>query len=185
MAEVLDGKKLAKEILEDIKKRITGKNLKLAVVLVGNDPSSEIFVREKKKACDFAGIEFELFRFLLKVGQEELKTKVKEIAEKDDVSGVVIQLPLPENLNSREILDLVPGQKDIDVLSTESFGKFSSGTSPILPPVVAGVVKLLGKYNLPVKDKNVVLVGGGKIGRSSLGGVAEKRRSERLYHQRI
>jgi methylenetetrahydrofolate dehydrogenase (NADP+)/methenyltetrahydrofolate cyclohydrolase len=165
MAEILNGKKLSEEILENLKEEIGERrlSLKLAVIWVGEDPASEVFIKEKEKACKVVGIEFELFRFPTVITQEGLKKRIKEIVQREDVSGIVIQLPLPENLDSQEILDLIPPKKDVDVLSTESFEKFYSGGLSILPAVVAGVSQLLKKYNLSVRGKNVVLVGTGRL----------------------
>jgi len=158
---ILDGRKLAEEILEKLKKEAEGKNLKLAVVLVGEDPVSLIFVRGKEKACTKIGIDFELFRFPQTIKQQDLEKEIKKIAE--DVSGLVIQLPLPKEINNREILNLIPLEKDVDVLSQEAFEKFKAGNSLIIPPVVAAIDCLLKEYKIDLKNKKIVLIGLGKL----------------------
>ncbi len=168
--KILDGKKLSERILEKLKKEIKKKRLKLkiAVILVGENPASEIFVKKKQKACKSVGIDFQLFKFPSKISSSKLKKEIKKIVKNPIVSGVVIQLPLPKNLNSQEILNLVPLEKDIDVLSEINIGKFYTGTLPILPPTVKGISRLLREYKIPIKSKNVVLIGAGRlIGRPS------------------
>jgi len=144
--KILDGKKLADDILEGLKKEIAKKNLKLklAVVLIGEDLASLIFVREKEKACKKIGIGFELFKFSKEIIQQELEREIKKITEKRDVSGLVVQLPLPKEMNSQEILNLIPLEKDVDILSQEASEKFKSGNSSVIPPVVAAVVTVDG-----------------------------------------
>ena len=162
---ILDGKKLAEEILEKLKKEIKKKRLKLkiAVVLVGKNSASKIFVREKQKACEFVGIDFQLFKFPSKISAQKLKKEIEKIVKKPIVSGVVIQLPLPKNLNSQGILNLIPLEKDIDVLSEINIGKFYTNGLAILPPVVNAVSHFLREYKISIKGKNVVLVGAGRL----------------------
>lgn len=165
MAKILDGKKLSQKILERLKKEISRRNLKLklAIILIGNNPISEIFIRVKKKACQSVGINFELFRFPSIISYDKLEKEIKKIVKNPAQSGVLIQLPIPKKFNSQKILNLVPLEKDIDVLSEQSLGKFYSGTLPILPPVVGAVCYFLKNYKISPKGKNVVLVGAGKL----------------------
>lgn len=165
-AKILDGKKLALEILEDLKSKLNLK-LRLAVVLVGENPVSKIYIHQKQKACEFVGIDFKLFKFPTLHRTEGsgtgLKKEIEKIVENPANSGVIVQLPLPKNLNTAEILNIIPAEKDIDVLSEKSLGKFYTGNSLILPPVVSGISHLLAAYNLEVEGKNVVIVGAGKL----------------------
>ncbi|MFH1181201.1 MAG: bifunctional 5,10-methylenetetrahydrofolate dehydrogenase/5,10-methenyltetrahydrofolate cyclohydrolase [bacterium] len=159
---ILDGKKLAEEILTNLKSR--GKKLKLAVVLVGGDSIAQIFINQKRKACEKIGVNFELFKFPTEISGTELRAEIKKIVSDSDNSGVVIQLPLPEQINDvQEILNLVPPKKDVDVLSEESLGKFSQGTLLILPPTVSGISHLLERYRINIKGKNIVIVGAGRL----------------------
>ncbi len=165
--KLLKGKKLAEDILNGLKEEIEKNNLKLklAVVLVGEDSGSKLFTRQKEKACQKIGIDFELFKFSAEISFDELKNEVEKICQSPLNSGVVIQLPLPEKLKEEDqkILNLVPYQKDIDVLSEENLGKFYSGTLSVLPPVVGAIFHLLKKYKISIKGKNVVLVGAGRL----------------------
>ena len=161
--KLLEGKKIAEKILEEVKKEAAGKKLKLVVVLVGEDLASRVFVKEKEKACKKIGIGFELFTYSESVSQEELQGKIEEIAKKEDVSGVVVQLPLPKSFSTQEVLDLIPFRKDPDLLSFEGFNNFALDKISILPPVVGAVAEILKEYGFSVSEKNVVLVGEGRL----------------------
>ncbi len=147
--KLLDGKKLAGKILENLKKEIKKKQLKLklAVILVGEDPASKIFIREKGRACKFVGIGFESFIFSFEISQKELKKEIKKIEEDSIVSGMVIQLPLPKKFNTDEILNLIPLKKNVEIIS----------------PVVCAVERLLKEYKISLRAKNIVLVGRGRL----------------------
>jgi len=165
MAKILDGKKLADKILENLKKKIKKTNLKLglAVILVGENPTSEIFINQKRKACERIKIDFHLYKFPKKIRQKKLKKEIEKIVVNPKNSGVIIQLPLPKRIKANEILNLIPLKKDIDLLSEASLGKFCQGTSSILPPPVAGILCLLRNYKISLKGKNVVIVGAGRL----------------------
>jgi len=145
---ILDGKKLAQKILKDLRREIVRKKLKLklAVVLVGEDSDSKIFIKQKRKACELIGINFELFQFPKKIQQRELAGKIKEIV-KSDISGLVVQLPLPGHIDTDEILSLVPTEKDAEYIS----------------PVVCAISSLLKEYKISLKNKKIVLIGKGRL----------------------
>jgi len=165
MAKIFDGKKLSEKILDNLRVKIKKNRLKLklAVILVGENPISKIFIREKEKAARGIGINFQLFKISSKVNKIELQNQVEKITKEKDNSGVIIQLPLPNRINSQEFLDLIPCQKDVDVLSEASIGRFYGGSLPIYPPTVGGIRKLLKEYKIGLKRKNVVVVGTGKL----------------------
>ncbi len=163
--KILDGKKVSRRILEDIKREIEVRHLKLslAAVLVGSDRVSEVYVNRKKKVCEEVGIIFELFSFPLDIGEKELNKGITEISENPKHSGVIIQLPLPKHINTQDTLNMVPANKDIDVLSENSLGRFYSGSLNILPPVVSAVASLLDEYEINTKGRNVFIVGTGRL----------------------
>jgi len=163
--KILDGKKLSEEILEGLRREIKRKRLKLklAVVLVGENPVSKIFVREKEKACRKIGIIFQLFKFPSKIKPAKLEREIKKITKKAGIKGIIIQLPLPKNFNPQKFLDIIPPEKDIDVLSGASIGRFYTGNSPISFPIAEGIRYLLARYKISIKGKNVVLVGAGRL----------------------
>jgi len=162
---ILDGKKLAEKILGDLKKKIEDNKLKLrlAVILVGDNPISQIFINQKKKACQKTGINFELFRFPAKIGKLELKREIEKIVKNPENSGIIIQLPLPKKFLPEEFLNLIPEEKDIDVLSEKSLGKFYQGILKVLPPTVQGILYLFKNYKIELRGKNVVIVGAGRL----------------------
>lgn len=165
MAKLLDGKKLSEEILQKLKKEIKSRRLKLrlAVVQVGESSVSQIFINQKKKACQKAGINFKLFKFSAKTKKSEFKKEIERKIESPANSGVIIQLPLPKKLSPEEFLNLISEEKDVDVLSEKSLGKFYQGTLRVLPPTVQGILYLLKKYKISLAGKNIVIVGAGRL----------------------
>lgn len=162
---LLLGKKLADRILTNLKKKIKNRRpkLRLAVILVGRKPISRVFIEKKKKACKKIGVAFKLFRFGERSSGSFLKEKILEIVNDPLNSGVVIQLPLPKKLKTEEILNLIPEKKDVDVLSVKSFNDFSGGKSLILPPTVGAISILLKHYKIKIKDRNIVILGKGRL----------------------
>ena len=159
---ILDGRKLSERILTNLKKKVK-KKLVLAVVLIGENPVSEIFINQKKIACHKVGINFKLFRFPSNIQVAKLKKEIEKIVKSPSNSGVIIQLPLPKKFDPEDFLNLIPEEKDIDVLSEESLGKFYQGVSSILPPTVGGILHLLKSYGISVKGKNIVILGAGRL----------------------
>ena len=176
--KILDGKKLSERILANLKKEIKNHRLKsrLAVISVGENPISQIFINQKEMACEKIGINFKLFKFPTKIKNSELKKEISGIVKNPANSGVIIQLPLPKKFLPEEILNLISEEKDIDVLSENSLGKFyqalpsfssknlgGQGTLKILPPTVQGILYLFKNYKIDLKGKNVVIVGAGRL----------------------
>ncbi|MDD2731917.1 MAG: bifunctional 5,10-methylenetetrahydrofolate dehydrogenase/5,10-methenyltetrahydrofolate cyclohydrolase [Candidatus Pacebacteria bacterium] len=162
---ILDGNKLADRILDNLKKKIIEKklNLKLAVVLAGESLASKSFIRKKEEASRKIGIEFNLSFFPLDVSEDDLKKEVKRLAEDASVSSIVIQLPLPKGFNAPDILNMIPPEKDIDVLTDINFDKFERNKLMILPPVVGAVKCFLEEFNIDINNKKVVIVGKGRL----------------------
>jgi methylenetetrahydrofolate dehydrogenase (NADP+)/methenyltetrahydrofolate cyclohydrolase len=163
--KLLNGKKLSEKILTNLKREIKKSQLqlKLAVVQIGQNSVSQIFISQKKKACEKTGINFKLFKFPAKISILELKKEIKKITKNPANSGIIIQLPLPKKFLPEEFLNLIPKEKDIDVLSEESLGKFYQGTLKILPPTVNGILRLLKNYKIELKGKNIVVIGAGRL----------------------
>ena len=162
--KILDGKKLSEKILQELKKEVNRKRLRLTlgVNLVGDDKVSESFISQKKKACEKIGINFRLFKFPSTINPSGLKKEIGKIAKKKNF-GIIIQLPLPKKFIPGEFLRLIPERKDIDVLSEESLGKFFQGTLPIRPPTVAGILAILKEYKINTRGKNIIIIGAGKL----------------------
>jgi len=164
-AKILDGKKLSEKILSKLIKKIKKSRLKfrLVVIQVGENQVSQIFINQKEKACKEVGIDFKLYQFPKNIREDLLKKKIENIAKSKLNSGIIIQLPLPKKFNTQEILNLIPPEKDIDVLSEKSQEKFSLGKLKILPPTLSGIIKLLKEYKIKIKGKHFVIVGAGKL----------------------
>jgi methylenetetrahydrofolate dehydrogenase (NADP+) / methenyltetrahydrofolate cyclohydrolase len=162
---ILDGQKIADKILDNLKKEIKRRQLKLslAVVLVGQDSASLTFIKKKQQAAKKIGIDFSFLKFGKNITQAQLKEEIKKIIKDPENSGVVIQLPLSKNINTTEILNLVPQEKDPDVLSEISFKSFSAGTSFVLPPTVGAISYLLKEYKIDLAGKKIVVVGAGRL----------------------
>jgi methylenetetrahydrofolate dehydrogenase (NADP+)/methenyltetrahydrofolate cyclohydrolase len=163
--KILDGKKLSGKILEELKEELkkTVLKLRLAVIQVGENPISSVYIERKGKAAEKIGIGFKLYQIDEKTSPEELKEEIEKIVSETKNSGVIIQLPLPKKFSPEEFLNLIPEEKDVDVLSEKSLGKFYQGTSRIIPPIVAGILGLLRNYKIELKGKNIALVGAGRL----------------------
>ena len=165
MTNIIDGKKLSEKILLECKKEIKDHNIKLRLgaVLVGNNSSSQSFIRQKRKSCEKVGIDFELFKFDAGIGELILEDKIKEITEREDISGLIIQLPLPSNIDVQKILNLIPPEKDIDILSEQNLGRLLQNNLPILPPTIAAIARIIDEYQIDIIRKYVVVVGAGRL----------------------
>lgn len=146
---IIDGKEISENILENLKREIEEKQLKLklAVVLVGDDFASKIYVKRKGEACQKIGIKFELFNFPSNIPESELENEIKKISSMPDVSGVIVQLPLPKGFNAEEILKTIPKEKDVESVS----------------PVIRAIEYILKEYNISLENKKIALIGRGKL----------------------
>lgn len=163
--KILDGKKLSERILTNLKGEIKNRRLKLrlAVILIGENQVSKVFINQKKKACEKVRINFKLFKFPAEISAIKFKREILKIVKNPTNSGIIIQLPLPKKFPTEDFLNLIPEEKDIDALSENSLGKFYQGTLKILPPTVHGILRLLNNYKIELKGKNVVIVGAGRL----------------------
>ena len=163
--KILDGNKLSGKILKNLRKEIQNKRLKLrlAVILAGENLVSKIFIQQKEKACRIAGIDFKLFKFPSRISAQQFRKEVSKIAVDPLNSGVIIQLPLPARLDLQDIFNLIPPEKDVDILSEINLGKFYADNLSILPPTVRGIHCLLRENKIPLKGRNIVIVGAGRL----------------------
>ncbi len=162
---VVDGNKIANKILDNLKKEI--ENIKqplcLAVILVGKNKISASFVKKKEEAAKKIGVDFKLFNFPASISNRQLRQSLAEIIKRRDIHGIIIQLPLPDSLNCQYILDAIPPNKDVDVLSSLSLGNFYTNKLKVSPPVVAAVLKVLNEYDIKMKARQVVIIGSGRL----------------------
>ena len=167
--QLLDGKALSKKI--EIKVTADVKMLKdrcgctpgLAVVLVGQDPASAAYVNMKKKACDRVGIYSITHDMPENISQEAIEKIIKNMNNDSTIDGILIQLPLPKQIDERKLLDLVSPEKDVDGFNPFNVGRLTTGLDGFVPCTPLGVMELLAEYDIDVKGKNCVVVGASNI----------------------
>ena len=168
-AEILDGKAIAKQIRDELALEVAefiqnnGRVPRLAAVLVGEDPASQVYVRNKERACGKAGIESELHRLPEETTQEELLELIAKLNKDASINGILVQLPLPEQIDEQRVLDAVSAWKDVDAFHPENVGRLSQGRPRFLPCTPHGVQQLLHRYNIETLGKHVVVIGRSEI----------------------
>ncbi len=168
MAEIISGKivsaqvkeRVAKET-EELKKR--GVTPGLAVIIVGDDSASQVYVRNKEKACDEVGFYSEKYALPASTTQEELNALVKELNGKKDINGILCQLPLPSHLDDKEVINLIDPIKDVDAFHPENVGAIMIGDYHFLPCTPAGVMELIHSTGVSVEGKKAVVIGRSNI----------------------
>lgn len=162
MAIILDGKMLRDKIFESLKAKLDKMQQKptLAVILVGENPASQIYVRNKKKTAEKLGINSLSIEYPSDISEEELLNKIKELNSDEKVTAILVQLPLPAHINKNRIIDAILPQKDVDGLTPYNLGKLFSGEDPyVYPCTPKGILLLLDEYNIKLEGKNIVVVG--------------------------
>lgn len=162
---IIDGRKIAEEIKISLKEKAAGlkKKLRLAVVYVGENAASSKFIEKKQKFGEEIGVGVKVYKFPENIATVQLRKKIAEIVHLKQNTGVIIQLPLPPQLNTQYILNSVPPEKDPDMLSLRSIGSLAVGKSDILPPVVGTIKIIFEKYNIDYKNKYIVILGAGNL----------------------
>lgn len=162
---LLDGKQVAKAIKDKLKTHITTLKSKpgLAVVLVGNDPASEVYVGHKIKTCKELGIESLLYRIAENEDPKKLYDTIKDLNANSNVHGILVQMPLPKNFSEEKVLDLIDPRKDVDGLTPENVGLAWSGRARVYPCTPSGIIEILDYYKISIERKNVVVVGRSEI----------------------
>jgi methylenetetrahydrofolate dehydrogenase (NADP+)/methenyltetrahydrofolate cyclohydrolase len=164
-AQILDGKNLAKQIRRELADEVavfhkeSGITPTLAAVLVGDDPASEVYVRNKRKDCEEVGIASVLEKLPAETTQEQLLTVIEQLNEDSRIHGILVQLPLPKQIDTEAILEAVSPAKDVDAFHPENVGRLVQGRPVFLPCTPHGVVELLKRNNIPTAGKHVVVVG--------------------------
>jgi methylenetetrahydrofolate dehydrogenase (NADP+)/methenyltetrahydrofolate cyclohydrolase len=166
MTTIVNGKQIADAILGKSKHTISKINLArrphLAVVLVGNDPASQTYVRKKQEAALEVGMRFSLYKFPSQITTAKLVEELIAI-QSQDLSGLIIQLPLPKGINKQTVLNCLRPELDVDYLSWESLGKLVIGENELVPPTPGAILEILKFYKIPLKGQHVVLVGAGNL----------------------
>lgn len=169
MYEIIDGKKVSAFIKDDIKERVIeyktryGKDIFLAVVLVGEDPASKVYVKNKMKACEYVGIVSETYVLPEESPEEEVAALVKKLAGDNSVDGILVQLPLPKHINQERILRLIPDEKDADGFSDANIGRLFQNKKSVVSCTPAGIMELLKFYKINPAGKRAVIIGRSNI----------------------
>lgn len=168
MATIIDGKDLAKKIRKDLKVecdelRKQGIKPKLAVIMVGNNPASKVYVKTKSKACDEIGIEYEEHLLEETITQQELNDLIRRLNDTKEVNGILLQSPLPEHLDINQAFKTISYRKDVDGFTPSSVGKLVMGGDTFISCTPYGVMKMFEEYNIDLTGKDVVIIGRSNI----------------------
>ncbi|NLL69590.1 MAG: bifunctional methylenetetrahydrofolate dehydrogenase/methenyltetrahydrofolate cyclohydrolase FolD [Epulopiscium sp.] len=168
MGKIINGKQIADEIKEELKekvKKLQEKEIEptLAVILVGEDPASQIYVSNKKKACEYVGMRSLSYELPEDTREDTLLSLIKELNNREDVHGILVQLPLPSHIEEEKILMMIAPEKDVDGFHPMNVGALSIGKKAFLPCTAAGIIELLKRSNLSIEGKHCVVIGRSNI----------------------
>lgn len=161
MANVIDGKLISSVIKTKLKNDIELYRIdpKLVVIQVGDNNASNIYIRNKKRACEEVGIAFDQIKFPETISEESVIEEIKRLNKDDEVNGIIVQLPLPKGLNALRIINNIDPKKDVDGLTYENVGNLVLGNDGLVSCTPLGIMELLSAYNVELESKNVVIVG--------------------------
>ena len=185
-AVIMDGKALAKKVKEEVRAAAARMERRpgLAVILVGDDPASQVYADGKKRDCAQCGIYSEEYILPAETGQEELMLLIETLNGRSDIDGILIQLPLPAHLNERAVLSVVRPDKDVDCFHPFNVGELMIGEKGFYPCTPASVMRLLAEYGVELSGKSCVIVGRSNIvGKPLAADAAGERHGHHLPHQ--
>ncbi|OGF20550.1 hypothetical protein A2316_00355 [Candidatus Falkowbacteria bacterium RIFOXYB2_FULL_38_15] len=162
---IIDGKKIATEIRDGVKKEISSLRITpgLAVILVGADPASHLYVSLKERASKEAGIHFEKYLFFATEPQEKIIQKIKDLNADPKINGILVQLPLPSQFNENKIIESISPEKDVDGFHPKNIEKLLSGKKTIVSPLISGIMELIGSTDKEIKNKRIAILANSKI----------------------
>ena len=162
---ILDGKTLKQKILDENKKIINDNNykIKLAIILVGNNEASKIYIRNKELACNYVGIEVDKYLLDEETKEEYLIELINKLNSDNKITGIILQSPVPSQIDFNKCSGLINAKKDVDGFTKENIYNLYLGVDTILPCTVKGIIKLLEEYKIKISGANVVIVGRGNI----------------------
>ncbi|MBQ8955587.1 MAG: bifunctional methylenetetrahydrofolate dehydrogenase/methenyltetrahydrofolate cyclohydrolase FolD [Lachnospiraceae bacterium] len=165
MAGIIDGKKIAQEIKDEVKAEIERDKLEacLAVIIVGEDPASQVYVKNKKTACEYCGIKSLSYELGADTSEAELVALIDKLNQDEKVDGILVQLPLPEHINEDNIIEAIDPAKDVDGFSRRSVGALSIGSEGFISCTPAGVIELLKRSGVDIAGKECVVMGRSNI----------------------
>lgn len=169
MAKIIDGKAISAQVREEISNKViiynerTGKRPGLAVVIVGNDPASQVYVRNKKKACEQVGFNSWVYELPQETTQNELNELIDRLNADELVHGILVQLPLPSHLDEEQVVLRIKPEKDVDAFHPYNVGRITIGNPKFLPCTPAGIMELLKRSNIEILGKECVVIGRSNI----------------------
>lgn len=168
MAQIIDGKKISQEIKDEIKEQVAqlkaeGSEVCLAVIQVGNNPASTVYVGNKKKACAYTGITSLAYELPEETTEEELLQKIEELNQDKKVNGILVQLPLPKHMDEDKIIEAISPAKDVDGFHPVNVGALSIGKDGLISCTPYGIIQLLKRSGIEIDGKNCVIIGRSNI----------------------
>jgi len=168
MYQIIDGKKISQEIKDELKEKAAamakeGKKVALAVIQVGNDPASSVYVRNKKKACEYIGIESLSYELPEETTEEELVALIEKLNADTKVNGILVQLPLPEQINEEKIIQTISPDKDVDGFHMQNVGALCTGGKGYVSCTPLGIITLLKRSGIEIAGKRCVVMGRSNI----------------------
>lgn len=164
-AKIIDGKKTAQEIRSELKREIQNLKIKpeLRVILVGNNPASQIYVKNKEKYASEVGIKSETIRLPEDITEEKLLKQIKKLNKDKHINGILVQLPLPSHINEFSVINAIAPEKDVDGFTIYNKGLLSIGKPALTPCTPLGIIELLKQYKVNIASKNAVVIGRSNI----------------------
>lgn len=168
MAQVIDGKAISAQIKEELKKKVAklkeeGTEVTLAVIQVGDNPASTVYVRNKKKGCEYVGIHSLSYELPEETTEEELLKLIEELNEKEEVNGILVQLPLPSHIDEDKVIRAISPEKDVDGFHPQSVGALCIGQKGFVSCTPAGIIQLLKRSGIAIEGKECVILGRSNI----------------------
>lgn len=168
MTQIIDGKKISQQIKDELKQKVSlykseGKNITLAVIQVGNDAASSVYVGNKKKACEYIGIESLTYELPQQTTENELLDLIKKLNDDESVNGILVQLPVPKHINEKKIIQAISPLKDVDGFHEQNVGALHVGSEGFVSCTPAGVIQLLKRSGIEIEGKECVVLGRSNI----------------------
>lgn len=168
MPQIIDGKAISAQIKDEVKEKVSGlkaqgKSVCLAVIQVGADPASSVYVGNKKKACAYVGIESLAYELPEETTQEELLSLIRDLNQKDEVNGILVQLPLPGHIDEDAVIGAIAPEKDVDGFHPQSVGALCIGQPGFVSCTPAGIIELLKRSGIEIAGKECVVIGRSNI----------------------
>lgn len=168
MAQLIDGKRISQEIKDELKEKVAsykaqGKEIALAVIQVGNDPASSVYVRNKKRACEYIGIRSLSYELPEETTEEELLALIDKLNKDDSVNGILVQLPVPKHIDDNKIIQAISPKKDVDGFHEQNVGALNVGSKGFVSCTPAGVIQLLKRSGIEIEGKECVVLGRSNI----------------------